>query len=207
MLLPLTLVSVSWFPGTAPVKEPTSLEAPKNNKIYSPNNPVDDRMQVKATEARQFVKQKGFNNRIAFLIDMSLPSGQARFFIYDLVNDSVIAAAPVAHGGGYEFSMEPGPRFSNVVGSGLTSLGRYKIGKPYTGTFGYSYKLFGLDSTNNNAYERTVVLHSHSCVPESAVPTEICQSLGCPTVGPLFLEKLKKIINSSPRPVLLWIYA
>ncbi len=206
LLLPVTLVSVSWFPGITPVKKAPSAAGPKNKKTSPEGSSVEDKMQDKASAAKLYVKQKGFNNNIAFLIDMSLPSGQNRFFIYDLVNDSVIAAAPVAHGGGYEYSIEPGPRFSNVVGSGLTSLGRYKIGKPYTGMFGYSYKLFGLDSTNNNAYERTVVLHGHSCVPESPVPTEICQSLGCPTVAPVFLEKLKKIINGSSRPLLLWIY-
>jgi hypothetical protein len=85
-------------------------------------------------------------------------------------------------------------------------LGKYSIGYNYTGKFGYSYKLTGLDSSNNNAFERTVVLHSHSCVPETEVAGEICQSNGCPMVSPGFLEKLKKIINTSKKPVMLWIY-
>lgn len=205
LLLPVTLASVSWFSPKVPVKKAAAATSPKSKKSVSGDNSVEDRMQDKASDARLYVKQKGFNGNIVFLIDMSLPSGQNRFFIYDLVNDSVVASAPVAHGGGYSYA-STGIQFSNVVGSGFTSLGRYKIGKPYTGMFGYSYKLHGLDSTNNKAYERTVVLHGHSCVPETAVPYEICQSLGCPTVSPGFLEKLKKIINESPRPVLLWIY-
>ncbi len=205
ILLPVTLVSVSWFSAKNPVKKTAISTTPKSRNAAPGDNTLEDKIQDKASAAKLYVKQKGFNTNIAFLIDMSLPSGQNRFFIYDLLNDSVIASAPVAHGGGYSFS-EEGLKFSNVVGSGLTSLGRYKIGKSYTGMFGYSYKLHGLDSSNNNAYERTVVLHGHSCVPETAVPGEICQSLGCPTVGPGFLEKLKKIINTSPRPILLWIY-
>jgi hypothetical protein len=93
-----------------------------------------------------------------------------------------------------------------VVGIGCTSLGKYKIGNSYTGKWGYSYKLHGLDSSNNNAFERTVVLHSHSCVPESEVDDDICQSNGCPTVSPNMLGELKTIINNSKKPVLLWIY-
>jgi hypothetical protein len=136
---------------------------------------------------------------------MSLSSGQSRFFIYDLKNDSVMNAGLVAHGNCFEYWLAD-RRYSNAVGSGCTSLGKYKIGNSYTGKFGYSYKLYGLDSSNNNAFERTVVLHSHGCIPETETADEICQSNGCPTVSPNFLEQLKKIINTSKKPVLLWIY-
>ncbi|MGB3005404.1 MAG: murein L,D-transpeptidase catalytic domain-containing protein [Chitinophagaceae bacterium] len=114
-------------------------------------------------------------------------------------------AGLVAHGNCYQYWLE-GRQYSNVVGSGCTSLGKYKIGNPYTGKFGYSYKLYGLDSSNNNAFERTVVLHSHSCVPETEINDEICQSNGCPTVSPGFLQQLKQIINTSKKPLLLLIY-
>lgn len=156
-------------------------------------------------DAKKFVKQNGFNSNICFLVDMSLPSGENRFFIYDMSEEKVVNAAPVAHGSCYEYFLE-GRRYSNAVGSGCTSLGRYKIGKPYYGTFGYSYKLYGLDSTNSHAYERTVVLHSYRSVPDTAVNREIWQSAGCPTVGTKFLQQLKGIINHSSRPILLWIY-
>jgi hypothetical protein len=136
---------------------------------------------------------------------MSMPSGQNRFFIYDLKKDSLMNSGLVAHGNCFQNWLE-GRKYSNVVGCGCTSLGKYKVGIHYTGKFGYSYKLHGLDSSNNNAFERTVVLHSHSCIPESEVADDICQSNGCPTVSPNFLEQLKTIINHSKKPVLLWIY-
>jgi hypothetical protein len=44
---------------------------------------------------------------------------------------------------------------------------------------------------DNNAFKRFVVLHSHECVPETEVQDEICQSDGCPTVSPQFLQQLK----------------
>jgi hypothetical protein len=164
-----------------------------------------EKLRFKAAEAKTFALNNRYNNGVCFLIDMSLPSGQTRFFIYDLKNDSLKTSALVAHGNCFEYWLG-GRRYSNVVGSGCTSLGKYKIGSPYTGMWGYSYKLHGLDSTNNKAFERTVVLHGHSCVPDTEVADEICQSNGCPTVSPNFLLQLKSIINTSKKSVLLWIY-
>ncbi len=172
---------------------------------HKPTGNTTAKLEQKAAEAKQFAKRKNFNTEICFLIDMTLPSGQGRFFIYNFAKDTTENTGLVAHGNCFQYWLE-GRRYSNVVGSGCTSLGKYKVGNSYTGKFGYSYKLHGLDSTNNNAFERTVVLHSHSCVPDSEVSDEICQSNGCPTVAPAFLEQLKLIINNSKKPVLLWIY-
>ena len=168
-------------------------------------NPVLEKMHAKAIAARAFTHRRKYNESVCFFIDMSIPSGQNRFFIYDLRKDSLQKAALVAHGNCFEYWLE-GRKYSNVVGSGCTSLGKYKIGNSYTGKFGLSYKLYGLDSSNNNAFERTVVLHGHSCVPEIEVADEICQSNGCPTVTPDFLQQLRLIIASSKKPLLLWIY-
>ena len=75
------------------------------------------------------------------------------------------------------------------------------------GKFGLAYKLYGLDSTNSKAFERFVVLHAHSCVPNEEIdPEPLCQSWGCPTVSPEFLQELKKYIDASEKPILLWIY-
>lgn len=204
----LSLVTILTFfllSGRAkPGSVTASLSAGKKTVLPSVKN-IIEKLQIKGGLAKQFVLQKKFNDQYCFLIDMSLPSGQNRFFIYDLRKDSILQSAPVAHGNCFEYWLE-GRRYSNVVGSGCTSLGKYKIGIPYTGKWGYSYKLHGLDSSNNNAFERTVVLHGHSCVPEDAVNDEICQSNGCPTVAPGFLLTLKKMINGSGKPMLLWIF-
>lgn len=205
LIVLLACVAVSWFPKTAFWKKTKGLHLSKQTTLYRTDPAWLSKLGTKADEARSFIKQKGFNNNHCFLIDMSLPSGQNRFFIYDLKKDSLQSTGLVAHGNCYEYWLE-GRKYSNKVGSGCTSLGKYKIGGHYTGKWGYSYKLYGLDSSNNNALERTVVLHSHSCVPETEVTEEICQSNGCPTVAPIFLEQLKQIINASKKPVLLWIY-
>jgi hypothetical protein len=207
LLTAVVITAISWFANSAIWKKTRALhllQSETHSTTLAPNN-IERKLELKASEARSFVKQKGFNDDVCFLIDMSPASGKNRFFIYDLKKDSLRNAGLVAHGNCFQYWLE-GRQYSNVVGSGCTSLGKYKIGLSYIGKFGYSYKLHGLDSTNNNAFERTVVLHSHSCVPATEVADEICQSNGCPTVSPAFLEQLKVIINSSKKPVLLWIY-
>jgi hypothetical protein len=204
-LLCLLITGLAWLSQSAGWKRTKAIHKIQASGSYPPNNDAEEKLQQKVIAAKSFVKQKNYNQQFCFLIDMTLHSGQKRFFIYDLKKDSVIKSGLVAHGNCFEYWLE-GRKYSNVVGSGCTSLGKYKIGIPYTGKFGYSYKLHGLDSTNNKAYERTVVLHGHSCISDEEVTDDICQSNGCPTVSPGFLLTLKNIINNSGKPVLLWIY-
>jgi len=118
----------------------------------------------------------------------------------------VLLSGLVAHGsGGRYFSARP--VFSNVDGSGCTSLGRYRVGYAYAGQFGQAYKLYGLDTSNNRAFARNVVLHSYTAVPaHETYPQPICNSLGCPMVAPVFLESLRPLIAGAQKPVCLWIF-
>jgi hypothetical protein len=160
----------------------------------------------KAAAIKEFGKRKGFNQQYAFLVDMKIPSGKDRFFVYDLVKDSIVKMGLVAHGAGKEMFCFS-PIFSNTKESGCTALGKYKIGNPYKGRFGKAYKLYGLDSSNSNAFARNIVLHSYGCVPEQEThPYPICNSLGCPMVSPSFLKGHEPIIDGSQEPILLWIF-
>jgi L,D-transpeptidase catalytic domain len=201
----LALIALSWFPQTTFWEKTKALYLPKKETDYKKAVAVYEKLHTKAAEVKAFVAKKGYNNETCFLIDMTLPSGSNRFFIYELNKDTVRTAGLVAHGNCFQYWLE-GRKYSNEVGSGCTSLGKYKVGTPYTGKFGYSYKLHGLDTSNNKAFERTVVLHSHSCIPDVEVNNDICQSNGCPTVSSEFLKELKGIVNTSKKPVLLWIY-
>jgi len=163
------------------------------------------RLNKKVEVAKDYIAEHGFDDRYCFLLDMRLPSGKNRFFVYNLDEGSVEIAGLVAHGSGNSYSATP--VFSNTPNSNCTSLGRYKIGKSYHGQFGLAYKLYGLDKTNNKTFDRFVVLHAHECVPNDEVaPATICKSWGCPTVSPSFLTQLRSYINASSKPVLLWIY-
>ena len=158
-----------------------------------------------AQEAIGFATQNHFNTDVCFFVDMGVESGKSRFFVYDMKKKQVSGKGLVTHGCCNKDWLT-GRQYGNVVGCGCTSLGKYKIGNPYKGKFGLAYKLYGLDSSNSNAYSRFVVLHSMKCVPEQEVaPYPICQSDGCPTVSPGFLQQLAGIIDASHKPVLLWI--
>lgn len=151
-----------------------------------------------------YAERKHYNSNYAFMIDMKLPSGSNRFFVYDLKRDSILKSALVTHGYG---NNNHNITFSNIPGSYCTSLGKYRIGKPYNGRFGLAYKLYGLESSNSNAIKRFVVLHAHACVPGYEVaPENICMSQGCPTVSPLFLTELRPYLDRSEKPVLLYIF-
>ena len=201
LLLFLLLLSCTWLFTSGAGKKENAILTVKNSLKESTLKKV----QLKAAEARAFIEQNGYNSMICFLVDLSLPSYQNRFFVYNLKKDTLYNAALVTHGRCNQAWLE-GRKYGNTVGCGCSSLGKYKIGYSYSGRFGLAYKLYGLDDTNNKAFERFVVLHGHDCVPESEVSDEICQSDGCPTVSPGFLQHLKPIINTSKKPVLLWIY-
>lgn len=155
---------------------------------------------------KKYAAANGYATKYAMLIDLGLHSGAKRFFMVRLSDEKILHAGLVTHGSSPTV-LQPGERtYSNVTGSLCSSLGRYKIGVRYQGTFGLAYKLQGLDTSNNNAFARAVVLHSHSCVPDDETTDAICQSWGCPTISPAFLQTIRSYFDASAKPILLEIY-
>lgn len=152
------------------------------------------------------ISNPSYNTKIAFFVDMRIKSGKNRFFVYDLINNKILDEGLVAHGSGSETAIKGNLKFSNGPNSNATSLGRYVIGKAYNGMFGKSYKLSGLDQTNNNAFKRAIVLHSYSAVPEEEQDYYISNSHGCPMVNENFFKRLEKIIDNSKSNIILNIY-
>lgn len=177
-----------------------------SNSVLSAKEAGLQRLRQQAATILPFIKSNQFNSNVCFLIDMNISSGKKRFFIYDLVGDTVLSQGLVAHGS-CDAGFQVAPTFSNKINSGCSATGRYKIGKSYQGNFGLAYKLHGLDASNSNAFSRNIVLHSYSCVPdEETDPLALCNSRGCPMVSPNFLARLKPVIDKSSKPILLWIY-
>jgi hypothetical protein len=170
------------------------------------SGPEEFKLREKAFFIKSFAAGRKFNRQICFLVDMQLLSGQNRFFVYQINGDSVLCSGLVAHGhGGGGFS--PKPRFSNAPSSYCTAIGLYRVAQKYSGNYGFAYKLYGLDSTNSNAFKRNIVLHAYPCVPErETYPYPICNSSGCPMVSPGFLRQLMPLIDGSVQPILLWIF-
>ena len=170
------------------------------------NDAVKEKLTSMGAMAKEYAAYNQFSTQICFLIDMRIASGKQRFFVYDLQQNKIRFSGLVTHGRCNQ-NWLTGRKYGNTVGCGCTSLGKYRVGNAYQGRFGLAYKLYGLDTTNSNAYSRFVVLHAMQCVPEEAVdPYPICQSDGCPTVSAGLLKELAVLINSSKRPILLWIY-
>lgn len=205
LLVAFSLITFAWLSLTKTGKKFLVYHGSKSARIYNTPSKELLKLHSKAVTAKAFTKQNHFDTSICFLIDMSLPANHKRFFVYDLSGDTILNSGLVAHGNCNQYWLE-GRKYGNEIGCGCTSLGRYRIGKSYYGRFGLAFKLYGLDKTNDNAFKRYVVLHSHSCVPEKEVAGEICQSNGCPMVSPLFLEELTVIIRNSRSPALLWIF-
>jgi L,D-transpeptidase catalytic domain len=207
MLFLLLLVScilvLEFLPAT--IKTNTPLHAP----ILPSTNPTPNefiKLKLKAAALKKFALANNYATTTCFLIDMSITNGKKRFFVYDFIKDTVIGSGLVAHGS-CNTSYQKNIQFSNTPDCGCSAQGKYKIGYAYNGSFGLAYKLYGLDSSNNNSFERFIVLHSHSCVPNNEVyPQNICNSLGCPTVSPNFLLLLKAEIESNKKPILLWMF-
>lgn len=115
------------------------------------------------------------------IADFSEASRAPRFHLVNL-GDGQVSSYLVAHGKGSD------PRhtgwlksFSNAIGSEATSSGAYRTGDYYTGQHGRSMRLDGLDPTNNNAYDRAVVVHGAWYVSQDMVRQHgvLGRSQGC----------------------------
>ena len=160
----------------------------------------------RAIAVRNYAFGKNFSTTYCFFVDMSIHSGRKRFFVYDLERNLVVMAGLVSHGSCNGIFLDQA-KFSNTPGGNCTSQGKYKVGEKYRGQYGKSYKLYGLESTNSNAFKRAIVLHAYSCIPDEEIyPRVACNSSGCAGVSPAFFEKLSSIIDRSNRPIVLWIY-
>lgn len=178
-----------------------------------PEMTTQSQLSQKAAEARIFCEQNNLNTDFCVLVDMRIHSGKHRFFVWDFKQDSITKQALCAHGCGKDEQKSTGaqPLFSNVNGSLLTSLGKHKTGKRAASQYGINihYKLHGLEPTNNNAYERIIVLHSFTPVPSKEIhPLHLPMgfSQGCPVIDNETMRYLDKILKDTPDPVLLWIY-
>lgn len=196
--------------------KPATVKKPKENpqptrveeqKITTPAAPENSTIiNVITSKVNNYALQNDMSTEYCFLVDMSLPSGRNRFFIYDLKKNSIVHAGLVSHGSCNETFMAR-PKFSNEAKSGCSSLGKYKVGEFYTGKYGKSFRLHGLDNCNSNAYKRAVVIHGYHCVPDQEIyPRVLCNSLGCVMVSYKFFDKISKFIAKVEKPIVLWVY-
>lgn len=108
------------------------------------------------------------NNNILTIVDFTKPSTEERLYIIDLDKEQVLVSSYVAHG------MRTGDLyakyFSNRKGTLKSSDGFFLTGESYKGKNGFSLRLYGLEhGRNNNAYERTLVIHAARYAEQSFI--------------------------------------
>ena len=177
----------------------------KYKRNNSPITATIDSKQI--NEVKRVIKSNSkYNRRFAFFIDMKVPSGKNRFFVYDLKTNKIIDKGLVAHGSGSETGIKGKLKFSNIPNSLSTSIGKYYIGNSYQGKFGKAYKLYGLDQTNSNAFKRDIVFHYYYDVPYKEQNGYICNSFGCPMVNRKYFDRMSKIVDESESNIIMSIY-
>ncbi|MEC7818683.1 MAG: murein L,D-transpeptidase catalytic domain family protein [Pseudomonadota bacterium] len=123
---------------------------------------------------------------IVGIADFGLHSSQRRFHFVDIENDRV-ASYHVSHGTGSDSEHDGWlKRYSNVEGSEATSRGAYLTRSWYTGRYGTSLRLDGLDPTNSNALPRAIVMHQANYATPEHVERwgRLGRSNGCLAMGP-----------------------
>lgn len=174
---------------------------------------TNTRLDLKVKEALEFCQKNGYDTDFCILIDMQIHSGKHRMFIWNFAENKIEHKALCAHGCGKDNLKSTGakPIFSNINGSRLSSLGKYKLGARSGSQWGIKthYKMHGLESTNNNAFKRIIVLHSHTPVPSNEIyPIHMPMgwSHGCPVTDNNTMTLLDQKLKMTKKPVLLWIY-
>jgi hypothetical protein len=189
----------------------TQQPTPETTVSYDTSYKSD--LRTKGLEAATFCKNNQMETQYCLLLHMGRHSGYHRFFIWDMQQQRAIDSGMVSHGCGEnnwgEDHSADNPSFSNTYDTHLSSLGKYKIGKRGYSQWGIhvNYLMHGLDSTNNHALGRSIVLHSWSMIPDTPVyPEGTPEGWGCPAVSNTFMYTLDERLQKSEKPVLMWMF-
>ena len=163
---------------------------------------------TRAAELYAFCQERGFNTRVALLMDLGRHSGRRRFVVWDFQQGKALHSFPASHGSGSARShvRSAYAECSNEDGSHLSSAGRALVAERYVGRYGVAYRLDGLDETNSALRKRCVVLHGWRYTTSFPIyPFPTVGSWGCPVLSLRAMKKLDEILQREQR-VVLWMY-
>ena len=147
----------------------------------------------RADEALEYCEENGYSTEYCLLVDYGRHSGRVRFFLWDFEKDKPILKSLCAHG----------------YGKGSTA--RRPVRK--------ALLLYGRDKTNSNALQRGILIHPVSLPNFSIYPFMIPvkvhkvlghkirpKSEGCITIPFRKYSKVVETVESSSKPLMLWVY-
>jgi hypothetical protein len=189
-----------------------SAKADNGTGIFAPDNSIEnqakatfDSLKLHGLELETFMKAfKGYyalekegkvKNHVLSIVDFSQSSKKERLYVIDMAKKELIYNSLVAHGkkSGEEFANS----FANILDSGKSSLGFYVTGETYYGKHGYSLRLDGMESCNNEARSRAIVMHSADYVSYDFIKKNgrLGRSQGCPALPVEISEKVINVIK------------
>jgi hypothetical protein len=154
--------------------------------VPDPNSAYERRVLEIAAREVERAGNTVWRKDIAGIADFARPSSTPRFHFANLENGTVRSFL-VAHGKGSDPEHDGWLKhFSNVPGSAATSRGSYLTCEWYTGKYGTSIRLVGLDADNSLALDRAIVVHPARYVDTSMIPKwgKIGRSEGCFAMAP-----------------------
>jgi hypothetical protein len=150
-----------------------------------------------AKATAELAKRPELRQDLMVVVNYREPSHRKRLYVVE--NGNIILTAHVAHGSGSScsYNIDKACTFSNTPMSKRSSLGAMKTGAVYTGKYGKSLKLHGLDCTNSRVYARFIVLHPSQYVTESYIIQHgyAGHSWGCLAVNPIVAPHLIDLIK------------
>lgn len=135
------------------------------------------------------------DKRLLTIIDFGKPSTAKRFYAIDLRRKEVRYFTYVAHGSntGENFAKQ----FSNTPRSNQSSLGFYVTAETYVGSKGYSLRLDGKETCNDNIRSRAVVMHAADYATADWISRygRLGRSQGCPALPPKLSRDVINLIK------------
>ena len=116
-------------------------------------------IEERAEKALAFAQRHNMSERYALFVDYGIPSGTPRLFLWDFRRKAIVASTYVMHGPG-RGSTAKTPHFSNRPGSECSSLGRFLVTKERGHKIKRSFRLKGMDTDNQSAFKRGLMIHS-----------------------------------------------
>ncbi|QDK37628.1 murein L,D-transpeptidase catalytic domain family protein [Bdellovibrio sp. NC01] len=155
---------------------------------------LNSEKEFKVRADERLVTKEITNKNYAVIIDFTKPSSSRRLYLLNL-NTGAVEKFYVAHG--VNTGDDDAEKFSNIPDSRKSSLGLYLTGGSYVGKHGESLYLYGLEKSNDRAFERAIVMHGATYVSMDFLDKygRMGRSWGCPAVSQQIIKKLIPLLK------------